>query len=1452
MYKRAQSFLILLAFVLNSFSPTSLAQASDFLLPKPGTMVHLSSSYNPPILKGIKVHPENPFKFEFILDQGDNIRHPERSEGSQQEQLKIESTKLIKYFLASLTIPEKDLWVNLSPYEKNRIIPNSFGLTEMGRDLLAEDYMLKQITASLIYPEDVVGKKFWKRIYEEAQKKFGTTNIPINTFNKVWIVPEKAVVYENAKAGTAYVVESKLKVMLEQDYLAMQKGTDTNSAVRPILGQELVSVPNKAVNALGSQIVREIVLPELSKEINQNQNFAQLRQVYNSLILATWYKKKIKDSILAQVYSDKNKIQGLVIPAKAGIQNQNNVESIYQRYLQAFKKGVYNYIKDEQDPLTQQSVPRKYFSGGVNFARGATDLGMASLLQSADENEAKKSVGLIKDHAMIINTEIQTTDQAMVTPPVDAAIAKASLKRFQAMIRSTVKYTTFKNTLPVILLSFPGVSTAVAQVYMLNKNIEATKTSKNVETRRSYFRRWAPQRQKVIRNSTVESLANAFVLDESDIKAILAQLNENLPEDKKIKAKDQAMGSSTGSTAPDRTERMRMAFEVLWKARGGREIAQGATVITEPYRQIYARISDQSAIDHLLSASKVFFYSPSNMVFLQKDHYGLVMLDSQVHPDTFLVSSGYTICLAIAIKARNRTTGKIDIGLAHIYPIRGQKNEMLEMLKQTQGELEKIGYDPLEYIVNYRSGYYHEISTGLEETMDENNVRRQFQNSYSNVKLAFKSRPFGDEDKIAVDQKGVGIFRLGFPNINMLNWQNAAMASFNEDEPMPSLSEAAHNFEIWAESKSGQELDQTIDELIENLVRRFPLAYSGLTTSIARLILIKNNVRPRPVSHESAFVSKSNNPDKKILVSRKPNWAKGYAVTMVGYLIRRGFKPNAIQEYLRTYEDELYSKSKTHENEEFVAIVKEFIGKAPLEGSTEAEVISMALGIVTSEQALKDMDIDFAMNAPHFDDNEMNEFLVKLSKITNFYEVDTILAQIKADQTVSLLEYIINNSDNIMEVSLALSYLYLHEFEQFLVIMSKYHDPVEAKEMIKKEEKAFFDRFQGKNKMGDPDRITKIEILNDTIDDRMEKLPQYKSIQGVGGLDYIHKLRLLIQYAIFNENIELINDIQSTILPQIVDLGHPLMKVLGSNMDNWIAYAVMQPSALYEALVQKLVKMRKPHALALVFAANGPHTRTQFDEYLDPEEALVQSTAIQGFIVDLYNDLVQLKSLKDEKREIDSALIDRIKKNVGALLNGLMFRDNTGYKMTFENISKGAQKVNIDLREVLRLAQEFIPEEMPSYLTFAHQTEGNKEVDQMAYLNSKTGRSVTIEQVFLGTVSIDADNYRELFENLTRTQTYLEKGLLSKSNIQSRYTYIFKLSRSKSQDNAQLAKDGGIDLTPSTLNVQVKSDDNAGIKFNVDSAMLVRLQNASGFVPVIINIQPAQDLGRFLGITSQG
>jgi hypothetical protein len=206
---------IIFAFLVNTVGLLPIAQAEEFRLPAPGVMVHLSPAYSPLVLKGIKLDPKNPFRFHFFVDPGDS-----HSRINNQD-LKQESTKLIKYFLASLTVPEEDLWVNLSPYEKDRIVPQEFGQTEMGRDLLAEDYLLKQITASVIYPESQLGKEFWARVYAKAQAKYGTTNIPINTFNKVWIVPEKAVVYENG--GTAFVLENHLKVMLEEDYLSMSK-----------------------------------------------------------------------------------------------------------------------------------------------------------------------------------------------------------------------------------------------------------------------------------------------------------------------------------------------------------------------------------------------------------------------------------------------------------------------------------------------------------------------------------------------------------------------------------------------------------------------------------------------------------------------------------------------------------------------------------------------------------------------------------------------------------------------------------------------------------------------------------------------------------------------------------------------------------------------------------------------------------------------------------------------------------------------------------------------------------------------------------------------------------------------------------------------------------------------------------------------------------------------------
>ena len=300
-------------------------------LPVPGTMVGESAPFSPLTLKGLVVNLQKPLEFQFIVDTG---------KGSQDTaSIKYQANQLVKYFLAGLTIPDGDLWVNLSPYEKNRMVPAALGQTDLGRDLLAQDYILKQLTASLIYPEKDLGKKFWGKVYARAQQQFGTTNIPVNTFNKVWILPDQAQVFEHGAA--AYVTKATLKVMLDEDYTALQK----HVAIR------------NGTDSIGASIVRQIVIPEITKEVNTGKNFAPLRQIYQALILAKWYKETIQNGLLDAVYTNRNKVAGV------NLNDPAIKEQIYERYLKAYKKGAFNYIKEDPTP-DGQVVPRKYFSGG--------------------------------------------------------------------------------------------------------------------------------------------------------------------------------------------------------------------------------------------------------------------------------------------------------------------------------------------------------------------------------------------------------------------------------------------------------------------------------------------------------------------------------------------------------------------------------------------------------------------------------------------------------------------------------------------------------------------------------------------------------------------------------------------------------------------------------------------------------------------------------------------------------------------------------------------------------------------------------------------------------------------------------------------------------------------------------------------------------------------------------
>ena len=376
MKKMTLCFVLVTFFSSCIMSPNGFGQGMNAvgMMPAPGTMVGLTAAFHAAQFKAMIIDPNDPFKFEFVISRGEDPLTP--------AERKSEYTKIIKYFLASLAIDDKDQWVNLSPYEKDRIIADDFGRTEMGRDLLAQDYLLKQIAASLTNPDSELGRKFWESVYARAYQKFGTTDIETDTFNKVWAVPDKAEIYE--KDNMVYLVSSHLKVMLDKDYMAMKSNTAGAGDLADVQGES-------AHREISEQIMREVIIPAIEKEVNEGRSFAPVRQIYSGMLLATWYKRSLGQGILGKVYADQGKVLGVDQPAcrKAGSVCAPN-QDIYNKYVESFKKGAVNMIREDMDVYSRTAIPRKYFSGGwegcgkVNFLHSSTRAAQRDAAEQAD------------------------------------------------------------------------------------------------------------------------------------------------------------------------------------------------------------------------------------------------------------------------------------------------------------------------------------------------------------------------------------------------------------------------------------------------------------------------------------------------------------------------------------------------------------------------------------------------------------------------------------------------------------------------------------------------------------------------------------------------------------------------------------------------------------------------------------------------------------------------------------------------------------------------------------------------------------------------------------------------------------------------------------------------------------------------------------------------------------
>jgi len=349
--------------------------ASQLSLPEPAALLMSSDGYSSPLLKGLRLDPEDPLHIEFVIDTA-----------SEADVSKEEASRLIRYFLAGLTIPQDSLWVNLSPEERDRVIEEDLGQTDLGRDMLAQDYVLKQLASSLTHPDTPIGEAYWR-------VENGKLTIE-NRLGKIWIVPDKSVVHEQ---GTmALITEASLKAESES-------------------------------------VSHDVLLPAITRELNHGRHFSLTRQLYHSLILAVWFKKKFEESFYA-CYLDKSQVNGIDIEDKAV------KDKIWNLYCEAFRKGVYDVLRTSVDSGQIQiqgqgkRERRRYFSGGQNYISSSLKPEVKSGIGADEIGTAEGNIRIVHANVVYVSDDPHRVRSGLPmdlqeTVSIDQAFLDAYIKK---------------------------------------------------------------------------------------------------------------------------------------------------------------------------------------------------------------------------------------------------------------------------------------------------------------------------------------------------------------------------------------------------------------------------------------------------------------------------------------------------------------------------------------------------------------------------------------------------------------------------------------------------------------------------------------------------------------------------------------------------------------------------------------------------------------------------------------------------------------------------------------------------------------------------------------------------------------------------------------------------------------------------------------------------------------
>jgi hypothetical protein len=307
------------------------------------------------------------FSYMFMMEPEPGLG--ESSPGITDLQSGEESS--LVHFLVGLSLPNDVFWVNLNPWEPERIIDTHLAYTDAGKIMLEADFQMKKDFCKYENPcESDTGAEYWglldkkkNELVKNCMDKYpgeieSVDNVFFSAATRLWIVPDRITAYGDDEE--LYIVDAVLDIYSEPVYEHSTFSIEDQSGSVSQSCKEYLGEAAKEYGYYAKELEEEMILPLVVTEVNTGAQYEGLRQVYVSLALAQWYKSQYGSGHnLFSDFIDSYTIENLESRVSWSPQE------IWDEYVISYKKGEYYCEKIyEEENYIKTKI---YTSGGVDF-----------------------------------------------------------------------------------------------------------------------------------------------------------------------------------------------------------------------------------------------------------------------------------------------------------------------------------------------------------------------------------------------------------------------------------------------------------------------------------------------------------------------------------------------------------------------------------------------------------------------------------------------------------------------------------------------------------------------------------------------------------------------------------------------------------------------------------------------------------------------------------------------------------------------------------------------------------------------------------------------------------------------------------------------------------------------------------------------------------------------------